>query len=48
MQESQSNGRGDIIIDIVPFQADPNIVDIAIRGGCKTTMLGDSDFSMYV
>ena len=31
-----------------PFQADPSIADIALRGGCEAILSGDSDFAMYV
>ena len=35
-------------MDIAPFQADPSIADVAIRGECEAILSGDSDFSMYV
>jgi hypothetical protein len=43
-----TQGRGEISMDIAPFQADPSIADVAIRGECKAILSGDSDFSMYV
>ena len=43
-----TRGRGEIYMDIAPFQADPSIADVAIRGDCKAILSGDSDFSMYV
>jgi hypothetical protein len=43
-----TRGRGEISLDIAPFQADPSIADVAIRGGCEAILSGDSDFSMYV
>ncbi len=36
------------MIDIAPFQGEPSIADVAIRGGCEAILSGDSDFSMYV
>ena len=48
ISDNQSDGRGVITIDTAPYQADPSIADIAIRGGCEAILSGDSDFSMYV
>lgn len=44
----QSLGKGEITIETAPFQADPSIADVAIRGGCDAIISGDSDFAMYV
>ena len=35
-----TRGRGEISLDIAPFQADPSIADVAIRGGCEAILLG--------
>lgn len=43
-----AQGKGEITMDIAPFQADPSIADIAINGGCEAILSGDSDFSMYI
>jgi hypothetical protein len=52
LEESASKyepqGKGEILVDIAPFQADPSIANVAIRGGCEAIISGDSDFSMYV
>jgi hypothetical protein len=44
----ESQGYGDITIEVAPYQADPCIADLAIRGGCEAIVSGDSDFPMYV
>lgn len=44
----ESHGKGEIMINIAPFQADPSIADVAVRGGCEAIFSGDSDFAMYV
>lgn len=41
-------GKGEITIETAPFQADPSIADVAIRGECEAIISGDSDFAMYV
>ena len=41
-------GKGEITIATAPFQADPSIADVALRGGCEAILSGDSDFAMYV
>ena len=41
-------GKGEITMETAPFQADPSIADVAIRGGCEAIISGDSDFAMYV
>jgi hypothetical protein len=33
-----SQGRGDITIEISPFQADPSIVNVAMKGGSETIL----------
>ena len=43
----ESHGKGEISISIAPFQADPSIADVAIRGVCEAIFSGDSDFAMY-
>lgn len=40
--------KGEITMETAPFQADPSIADVAIRGGCEAIISGDSDFAMYV
>jgi hypothetical protein len=44
----ESHGKGEITAEVAPFQADPSIADIALRGGCEAILSGDSDFAMYV
>ena len=44
----ESLGKGEITVEVAPFQADPSIADIALRGGCEAILSGDSDFAMYV
>jgi hypothetical protein len=41
-------GRGEIDMSVVHFQADPSIADAVIRGGCEAIISGDSDFAMYI
>lgn len=43
-----AHGKGEIMVEIAPFQADPSIADVALRGGCEAIFSGDSDFAMYV
>ena len=35
-------------IEISPFQADPSIVNVAMKGGSEAILSGDSDFAMFV
>ena len=44
----ESLGKGEITVEVAPFQADPSLADIARRGGCEAILSGDSDFAMYV
>ena len=44
----KSGEKGEITVETSPFQADPSIADIALRGGCEAIFSGDSDFAMYV
>ncbi len=44
----ESHRKGEVSISIAPFQADPSIADVAIRGVCEAIFSGDSDFAMYV
>ena len=44
----ETHGKGEITVEVAPYQADPSIADIAIRGGCEAILSGDSDFAMYV
>ena len=43
-----ANGKGELSIEISPFQADPSIANVALLGGCEAIISGDSDFSMYI
>ena len=43
-----SNGKGEITIEVAPFQADPSIANAALLGECEAILSGDSDYSMYV
>jgi hypothetical protein len=48
VSQYDNNGKGQIAVEIAPFQADPSIADVALRGECEVIFSGDSDFAMYV
>lgn len=48
VSEHASQGKGEISIEVAPFQADPSIANAALLGECEAILSGDSDFSMYV
>jgi hypothetical protein len=44
----ENHGKGEILVVIAPFQADPSMADVGISDGCEAIFSGDSDFAMYV
>jgi len=44
----RSQGRGEVSLEMSPFQADPSIANVAIDGGFEAILSGDSDFAMYI
>ena len=43
-----SEGKGDILIQTAPWQANPCLVQLAVEGGIDAIISGDSNFCVYI